>query len=124
MILIIGGTGALGQATAKRLLNKGESVRIMTRVPERAAALQQAGAEVVQGDLLDKASLARACQGATKVLAAAHAIAGRGREASKYVDLQGHIDLIDAAKSAGVEQFVYTSAYVFSPDYELSLIHI
>lgn len=118
MILIIGGTGALGQATAKRLLNQGETVRVMTREPERAAHLEQAGAEIVQGNLLDKASLARACQGATRLLAAAHSIAGRGREASKYVDLQGHIDLIDVAKSEGIEQFVYTSAYVFSPDYE------
>ncbi len=117
MILIVGGTGALGRAAIKRLLDQGESIRVMTRTPEKATDLQQAGVEIVQGDLLDKASLVRACRGATKVLATAHAIFGRGREASKHVDFQGHIDLIEAAKSASVMHFVYISAYSFSPEY-------
>ena len=118
MILIVGGTGSLGKATARRLLDKGKPVRVMTRTPEKATDLQKLGAEVVQGDLLDKASLARACRGVEKVLASAHSILGRGRGASKYVDLQGHKDLIDTAKVAGVKQFVYTSVYKFGPEYD------
>jgi len=118
MMLIIGGTGALGSATARRLLAKGTAVRVMTRAPEKAAELQKLGAEVVRGDLLDKGSLAQACRGAEKVLASAHSILGRGRQASKYVDLQGHKDLIDAAKAAGVQHFVYTSVYHFGPEYD------
>ena len=118
MILIVGGTGAMGRATAQRLLAKGERVRVMTRSPENATALQTLGAEIVQGDLLDKATLAQACRGVEKVLAAAHSILGRGREASKYVDLQGHIDLIEVAKRAGASHFVYTSVYSFGPEYD------
>jgi NADH dehydrogenase len=90
----------------------------MTRTPEKAAELGKLGAEVVQGDLLEKASLTRACRGVEKVLAAAHSVMGRGREASKYVDLQGHKDLIDAARTAGVKHFVYTSAYQYNPTYD------
>ena len=63
------------------------------------------------GDLRDPPSLARACEGAEQVVAAAHSLLGRGKDASKFVDLQGHKDLIDAAKAAGVEHFVYTSIY-------------
>jgi uncharacterized protein YbjT (DUF2867 family) len=118
MILIVGGTGTLGKATARRLLAKGTAVRIMTRTPEKAAELQKLGAEVVQGNLLDNASLARACHGIEKVLAAAHSVMGRGRQASKFVDLQGHKDLIDTAKRAGVNHFVYTSAYQYNPTYD------
>jgi len=65
----------------------------------------------VIGDLRDPASLAWACEGAEQVVAAAHSLLGRGKDASKFVDLQGHKDLIDAAKAAGVEHFVYTSIY-------------
>jgi uncharacterized protein YbjT (DUF2867 family) len=115
MILIVGGSGNLGRATVKRLLKRREAVRVMTRMPEKAADLKAMGVEIVQGDLLDKASLARACMGAEKVLAAAHSILGRGKYASKYVDLQGHKDLVDAAKAAGVKHFVYTSVYDFAP---------
>jgi uncharacterized protein YbjT (DUF2867 family) len=118
MNLIIGGTGSLGSATARRLMAKGTAVRVMTRAAEKATELQELGAKVVRGDLLDKESLAQACRGVEKVLASAHSILGRGREASKNVDLQGHKDLIDAAKAAEVGHFVYASAYDFGPEYD------
>jgi hypothetical protein len=41
------------------------------RTPVKVEDLKQAGAEVIQGDLIDPPSLARACQGADRVLAAA-----------------------------------------------------
>jgi NADH dehydrogenase len=115
MIVIIG-AGALGNAVARRLLAQGKAVRILARNPAKAQSLVDQGAEVMQGDLLDAASLRRACKGADAVLASAHSILGRGRNASKFVDWQGHRDLIDAAKAAGVRRFVYTSVRGASAD--------
>jgi uncharacterized protein YbjT (DUF2867 family) len=109
MILIVGATGVLGSATARRLLVDGHAVRAMTRTPAKAAELGRLGAEIVQGDLRDAESLRRACEGADRVLATAHALLSRGREASKYVDDAGHKQLIDIARAAGVQHFVYTS---------------
>lgn len=117
MILIVGGTGALGSNLARRLLEKGKQVRVMTRTPEKAEPLKTMGAEVIKGDLLDRASLDRACAGVTAIAAAAHSILGRGKQASRYVDLQGHMDLIDVAKAAGVGHFVYTSHYDYGAAY-------
>ncbi len=118
MILIVGGTGALGSNLTRRLLERGEPVRVMTRTPEKAIPLKDIGAQVVHGDLLDKASLDRACDSVISVVAAAHSILGRGRESSKFVDLQGHFDLIDSAKTAGVDHFVYLSHYDHGPAYK------
>jgi uncharacterized protein YbjT (DUF2867 family) len=89
----------------------------MTRNPARAAGLSVAGAEVVQGDLLDRESLVRACKGAGNVIAAAHSMLGRGRTASVHVDGRGHRDLIDVAAAAGVSRFMYTSVYDYSAAY-------
>jgi uncharacterized protein YbjT (DUF2867 family) len=116
MILVVGATGYLGSATARRLLAAGESVRAMRRAPAQALDLQELGAEVVTGDLRDELSLCRACHGVDRVFAAAHALMGRGKESSKYVDDIGHKRLIDVAKIAGVPHFVYGSAYGASPD--------
>lgn len=124
MFLIVGGTGALGSATARLLMQRGHKVRVMTRDPNRAAVLQKLGAEVVQGDLRDKASLARACAGIDGVLAAAHSIFGRGSEASVYVDALGHKWLINVAQEAGVRHFVYTSAYDASPRHPAQFFRI
>lgn len=118
MILIVGGSGTLGRLVARHLLAAGEPVRVMTRYPESASALRDAGAEIVGGDLTNKQSLSQACTGVERVVAAAHSLLGRGRYASTKVDLQGHCELIDVARSKGVRHFVYTSAHFSDPAFE------
>jgi NADH dehydrogenase len=89
----------------------------MTRRPDAVRALREAGAHVVQGDLLDPSSLIHACAGVDAVVAAAHSMFGRGRLASVHVDRDGHRRLIDVAREAGVGHFVYTSVYDHGPAY-------
>jgi uncharacterized protein YbjT (DUF2867 family) len=112
-VLIVGATGLLGSATALALLKDGQRVRVLvrerTRHPERVAELQEAGAELMQGDLTDPASLERACKGALRVFACAHSFFGSGRLRSAQVDHVGHSALIAATLTTGVPRFVYTS---------------
>jgi uncharacterized protein YbjT (DUF2867 family) len=116
MILVAGGTGALGSAIARRLLDNGRAVRVMTRQRERAEALERRGARVAVADLRDRAALADACRGVTHVITTANAFADAARDSTAAVDGQGNRNLIDAARDARVRQFVYTSARV-SPAY-------
>jgi len=65
-VLVTGATGNQGGAVADHLLKGGEfAVRALTRDPEKPAAraLAGRGAEVVEGDLDDRASLDRALAG-------------------------------------------------------------
>ena len=55
---------------------------------------------MVAGDLVDPPSLARACAGATRVVASAHGMIGRGRYRSEAVDDEGHRALVAAAQAA------------------------
>ena len=118
MILVVGGSGTLGRAITHNLLAANQTVRVMTRTPAKAKSLLDAGAEVVTGDLLDRESLIRACDGAEQIVAAAHSFLGRGKQASEHVDRFGHKQLIEAAKFKGVHQFVYTSAYFTDPAFQ------
>jgi len=117
MILIIGASGFLGREVTKLLLAKGEQVRLLARTPAKVEDLKQAGAEVIQGDLIDPTSLAQACKGTDRILAAAHSLLGKGRYKSEAVDDAGHRALIDAAKVAGVAHFVYISMLGVSLDH-------
>lgn len=110
MILIVGVTGVLGRETARQLLAAGHKVRGLTRNPASAEDLKKQGVEIVQGDLIDKASLERACHGVDAVLASAHQLLGTKEYKSSAVDGAGHKTLIDVAKAKGVKHFVYTSA--------------
>jgi nucleoside-diphosphate-sugar epimerase len=59
-----GDIGAIGRNLTAMLLAKGHKVRaLVRREDERAEGLRQLGAEVVQGDLTDLASMHRAIEG-------------------------------------------------------------
>jgi len=118
-VLVVGATGALGRPVVQQLRSRGIAVRALCRHPEQAADLAAGGAEVVAGDLTDTASLQRACGGVQRVLASAHGLLGRGRWRSHEVDDAGHRALIAAARGAGVERFVYTSAFGASPTHPI-----
>jgi len=99
MILIVRGTGNVGRHVVAALVERGESVRVLTRDPERARALLGAGAEVVAGDLTDPSSLGPALQGVETVYLATN----RGDQALM------ESTLIEAATGAGVRHIVKIS---------------
>ena len=119
MILVVGATGTLGRKVVRTLLASGEEVRAMTRVLAKVDALKSLGARPIRGNLADPESLEFAVRGARVVIAAAHSILGRGHESSDIVDDAGHRSLIDFAKSAGVEHFIYTSVLRPSTDHPI-----
>src|SRR5260370_20487332 len=124
MILIVGASGRLGSVVVQHLVAQGKSLRVMTRDSRGLAHLKQQCVEIVSGDLRDRASLASACQGVEQVLAAAHALDGKGDNTPQTVDDMGNRHLIDAAKAAGVERFIFVSVQGASPDSPLEFFRI
>ena len=108
IILVTGATGNQGGAVARHLLQRGNfKVRALVRDPNKSAAqaLQQAGAELVAGDFSDRASLDRALQGARGVFSLQTFLKEGGLEA----EIRDGKTVADAASSAGVQHFVYSS---------------
>lgn len=67
MYVVTGATGHTGRATIAALLARGEKVRAIVHTPDRAAAVAQAGVEVVAADLGQPNALAAALNGARGV---------------------------------------------------------
>lgn len=113
-ILVTGATGQQGGAVARHLLHQGWRVRTLTRdaSSSKAEALREAGAEVVQGNLNDAASLEPAVRGVYGVFSVQPPLLGQnndeGYNAEQEVE-QGK-RLGDLAEVAGVKHFVYSSA--------------
>ena len=113
MILVAGSTGSLGTEIVRLLREGGESVRGLVRAttaPEKIAHLKELGAETVVGDLKDHGSLEAACKGATTVISTVTIITtAQPGDSFQDTDAAGNIALIDAAKAAGADHFIYIS---------------
>jgi uncharacterized protein YbjT (DUF2867 family) len=118
MILVVGATGVLGGMIVHRLRAQGKPVRALVRSAAAAEPLQQRGAEICIGDLELPDTLQAACEGVERVVSTATAAlkAHERPDAFEAVDVKGTRNLIDASKAAGARQFVYVSAYGFTPD--------
>ena len=116
-LLIIGGTGVLGNAAATHFLKKGFHVTVFVRNKEKAFNLEKKGVAVITGDLTEAATINGIFNGIDIVLTAAHGMLGKGKNKSATVDEAGHKLLVDEAKRAGVTHFIYTSISTASPDH-------
>lgn len=100
-VLLTGGTGHLGRELAPRLQSAGYIVRIMSRRAHHLGEGQ--GLEWAQASLETGAGLAEAVESASIVLHAASS------PTKRQVDIDGTGRLLDHARAAGVEHFVYIS---------------
>ncbi len=111
MVLVVGATGLVGMEVCRRLRADGEQVRALVRGTSASAkieALGSFGAELWPGDLKDPDSLRRACQGVNAIVSTASSTLSRQPgDSIASVDAQGQLNLVSAAKSAGIERFVF-----------------
>jgi len=111
--LVVGATGLVGQEICRQLRDAGRSVRALVRQtsdPVKRAGLDKLGVELIEGDLKDPASLARACAGVQSVVSTASSTLSRqAGDSIESVDQEGQLSLVEAARKAGVEHFVFVS---------------
>lgn len=106
--LITGATGFLGWHVARLLLERGHKLRALVRPGKQ---LRDIDAEVVTGDLRDAESLTSAAAGCGVVfhIAADYRLWARDSSEIYRSNVDGTRNLLEAARRAGVERFVYTS---------------
>jgi len=109
--LVTGASGFLGSHVTRQLVARGESVRVLLRASSNNRAIADLPLEYVTGDLRDAASLARALDGVARVfhVAADYRLWAKRKQDIYDSNVGGTRNLLEAAKRAGVAQFIYTS---------------
>jgi uncharacterized protein YbjT (DUF2867 family) len=102
-VLVVGGTGMLGEPVARRLAADGHAVRVLSRQKDRAIQKLGPGFEVVEGDVADPAALDRAMRGCTGVHVS---LDGRG---DWDVERRGADGITKVASRQGVNQITLIS---------------
>ncbi|MFW6027573.1 MAG: NAD-dependent epimerase/dehydratase family protein, partial [bacterium] len=111
-VLVTGASGFVGAAVVRALLDRGETVRVMTRPSSDRRNIEGLDVEVVPGDLGDPGSLAAAVTGMTALyhVAADYRLWVRNPRVLYRTNVDGTVALMRAAMDAGVERVVYTSS--------------
>ena len=110
-VLVTGGTGFVGANLVRELLADGHTVRVLARRGGDRRALEGASVQIVEGDLLDAASLRTAVAGARHVyhVAADYRLWAPDLRVLYRANVDGTRHLLAAAAEGGAERIVYTS---------------
>ena len=120
MILITGATGYIGRHLVARLVQQGERPRCLVRDLKRAGQILPGGqVDLVQGDTTQSGMLRLAMQGVDTVIHTAFITADHKQSAGNHYDtttVEGTLNVVKAAKSAGVSRIIAVSGLGTKPD--------
>lgn len=114
LVTVFGGSGFVGSQIVRALAKRGARVRVAVRNPGRGYRLRMLGdvgqIEVVQANIRDAASVARALDGAEACVNAVAVLYESGRQKFDALHVDGARAVAEAAKAAGIERFVQISS--------------
>jgi dihydroflavonol-4-reductase len=111
-VLVTGGSGVVGGALIRHLVGDGADVRALSRTGKADELLAANGAHPVRGDILERRSLDEAVDGVDLVyhVAGVNRMCVSDSSAMIAANVEGSLNVIRAARSAGVRRVVYTSS--------------
>jgi NADH dehydrogenase len=117
---VFGGSGFIGRHTVRALAKAGWRIRVAVRRPGLAYALPMMGdvgqIKIVQANLRDPDSVARALDGALACVNAVGVLYESGRQTFQSVHVEGAERVAQAAAAAGATRLVHISAIGADPD--------
>jgi len=118
-VLIIGATGDVGSEAAKFAVKMGHTARALVRKTSNREKLGEAKDRIafVEGDMLDKASLAAAMDGMEALIISIRLTPAEVEKGRTYrdVELGGVRNLVDVAKEKGIKKIIHVSAAGVGP---------
>lgn len=108
-ILVTGGAGFLGKHLVQKLLDEGQSVRVVDLEPFEDDRFEDRDVTFLRGDVTDRELMRQATRDVDVVVHAAAALPIQSRSVIHQTDYVGTCRTLEAARASGVDRFVYIS---------------
>ena len=115
-VLVTGGTGFVGTHLVNALLRRGDAAAVLARHPDAARNRFNRPVESVPGNVLDRASLERACAGRDAVIHLVGIIWENGEQTFDRMHREAVANVAGAMRTAGVRRLLHMSAMGSSAD--------
>jgi len=109
---VTGGSGVVGRALVRQLVDDGHEVSALARTPASAAELMRLGATPVEGDVIDTPGLSPLARGKDWVfhVAGINEMCSPDPDHMDLVNIQGTRNVMEACRSEGVGRMILTSS--------------
>ncbi|MGB3364536.1 MAG: SDR family oxidoreductase [Thermodesulfobacteriota bacterium] len=110
--LVTGATGFIGSHIAKKLVDRGEHVKILLRQSSQTSNIDDIDVERVYGDVMDTDSVNEALKGCDTLYHTAGVASFRKEDYQKMeeINVKGTSNILNAALEAGIKKAVHTSS--------------
>ncbi|HJS72462.1 MAG TPA: NAD-dependent epimerase/dehydratase family protein [Acidimicrobiia bacterium] len=112
IVAVTGGSGIVGTAVVRHLLASGHEVTALARSAGAATPLEEQGARVVRGDVLEREALRRLMEGSQWVfhVAGVNELCPRDRARMWKVNVEAISGVVETCRQAGVRRLIHTSS--------------
>lgn len=110
-IIVFGGTGYYGRKVVEKLVNKGQSVKLVSRNKESARKIVGDRVEIFQGDVTNREDIIESLKNVSSIVICLSAMSNKLIGKMKEIERDAVLAIMEEAKKANIHRLVYMSGY-------------
>jgi len=110
-VIVYGGTGYYGREVVRGLVNKGVSVKVLSRDSAKAQVTLGEDVEVIQGDVTDHQTIVESLRNVTAIIICLSAMSNKLIRKIKLIERDAVLAIMAEAKNQNISRLIYMSGY-------------
>ncbi|PKP52146.1 MAG: hypothetical protein CVT92_10285 [Bacteroidetes bacterium HGW-Bacteroidetes-1] len=110
-IIVFGGTGYYGRKVVEKLVNKGQSVKVVSRNYESAKKIVGEKVEIFQGDVTSRETIIASLKNVSCIVICLSAMSNKLIGKMKQIERDAVLTIMEEAQKANISRLVYISGY-------------
>ncbi|RLD38196.1 MAG: hypothetical protein DRI89_14545 [Bacteroidetes bacterium] len=110
-IIVFGGTGHYGRIVVEQLIQKGQTVKVVSRNRENALKLLGDKVEIFEGDVCNRETIIDSLKNARTIVICLSAMSNKLIRKMKQIERDAVLAIMEEAKKQNISRLIYLSGY-------------